>query len=59
MYIKVISRNRPDCVKATNNNVTTTDISELFSDIEDALKYWKKLDANAVSLNLEDLSGTK
>lgn len=39
MIIKVIRRNRPDCVKVTNNNVTITDLSDLLSDIEDALKY--------------------
>lgn len=56
MYIKINRCNRPDCVKVTNNNVTITD---LFSTIKDALKYWEKLDCNAVRLNLEDLSGTK
>lgn len=59
MYIKVIRRNRPGCEKVTNNNVTITDPSDLFLTIEDALKYWKELDRNAVRLNLEDLSGTK
>lgn len=59
MYIKVIRRNRSDCVKVENNNVTIPDISDLFSTIEYALKYWEKLDCNAVRLNLEDLSGTK
>lgn len=39
MYIKVIHRNRPGCEKVTNNNVTITDPSDLFSTIEDALKY--------------------
>lgn len=57
MIIKVIRRNRPDCVKVTNNNVTITDLSDLLSDIEDALKYWKKLDCNAVRLDLESLNG--
>ena len=59
MYIKVIRRNRPDCEKVENNNVTIPDISDLFSTIEDALKYWEKLDCNAVRLNLDDLSGIK
>lgn len=59
MIIKVIRRNRPDCVKVTNNNVTITDLSDLLSDIEDALKYWEELDRNAVRLESEDLSGTK
>lgn len=59
MYIKVIRRNRPDCIKVTNNNVTIPDISDLFSTIEDALKYWEVLDCNAARLNLEDLNGTK
>lgn len=59
MYIKVIHRNRPGCEKVANNNVTITDPSDLFSTIEDALKYWKELDRNAVRLNLEDLSGIK
>ena len=52
MIIKVIRRNRPDCVKVTNNNVTITDLSDLLSDIEDALKYWEELDRNAVRLKL-------
>lgn len=59
MYIKVIHHNRPGCEKVTNNNVTIIDPSDFFSTIEDALKYWKELDRNAVRLNLEDLSGTK
>lgn len=59
MYIKVNLRNRPGCEKVTNNNVTITDSSDFFATIEDALKYWKELDRNAVRLNLEDLSGTK
>lgn len=59
MYIKVIRRNRPDCVKGANNNVTIPDISDLFSTIENALKYWEELDCNAARLNLEDLNGTK
>lgn len=57
MIIKVIRRNRPDCVKVTNNNVTKIDLSVLSSTIEDVLKYWKKLDDNAVRLNMEDLAG--
>lgn len=52
MYIKVNRRNRPDCVKVKNNNVTITDLSDLFSTIKDVLKYWKKLDDNAVRLKL-------
>ena len=52
MIIKVIRRNRPDCVKVTNNNVTKIDPSVLSSTIEDVLKYWKKLDDNAVRLKL-------
>lgn len=52
MYIKINRRNRPSCVKETNNNVTITDHSDLFSAIKDALKYWKKLDDNAVRLKL-------
>lgn len=59
MYIKVIRRNRSDCEKVENNNVTIPDISDLFSTIEDALKYWEKLDCNAARLNLDDLSGIK
>lgn len=59
MIIKVIRRNRPDCVKVTNNNVTITDLSDLLSDIEDALKYWEELDRNAVRLDLESLNGKK
>ena len=56
MIIKVICRNRPDCVKVTNNNVTKIDLPVLSSTIEDVLKYWKKLDDNAVRLNMEDLA---
>lgn len=56
MIIKVIRRNRPDCVKVTNNNVTKIGPSVLSSTIEDVLKYWKKLDDNAVRLNMEDLA---
>jgi hypothetical protein len=59
MIIKVIRRNRPDCVKVTNNNVTITDLSDLLSDIEDALKYWEEFDRNAVRLDLESLNGKK
>ena len=59
MIIKVIRRNRPDFVKVTNNNVTITDLSDLLSDIEDALKYWEELDRNAVRLDLESLNGKK
>lgn len=55
MYLKIKRRNRPDCVKVTNNNVTIIGPSVLSSTIEDALKYWKKLDDNAVRLNMEDL----
>lgn len=49
MYIKINRRSRPGCVKVTNNNVTITD---LFSTIKDVLKYWKKLDDNAVRLKM-------
>lgn len=59
MIIKVIRRNHPDFVKVTNNNVTITDLSDLLSDIEDALKYWEELDRNAVRLDLESLNGKK
>lgn len=59
MIIKVIRRNRPDFVKVTNNNVTINDLSDLLSDIEDALKYWEELDRNAVRLDLESLNGKK
>ncbi len=52
MYIKVNRRNRPDCVKVTNNNVIRIDFSAIFSPIKDALKKWKKLDCNAVRLKL-------
>ena len=59
MYIKVYRRDRPDCVKVINNNVTINYSSALFQAITDALKYWEELDRNAVRLESEDLSGTK
>ena len=59
MIIKVIRRNRPGCVKVTNNNVTIIDPSAIFSAIKDALKYWEELDRNAVRLDLESLNGKK
>lgn len=59
MYIKVNCRNRPDCVKVTNNNITIPALFAISSTIKDALKYWEKLARNAIRLNLEDLSGTK
>nr|DAM48896.1 MAG TPA: hypothetical protein [Caudoviricetes sp.] len=52
MYIKVNRRNRPDCVKVTNNNVIRIDPFAIFSPIKDALKNWEKLDCNAVRLKL-------
>jgi hypothetical protein len=59
MYIKVNRRNRPDCVKVTNNNVIRIDPSAIFSPIKDALKNWEKLDCNVVRLKLQNLRGTK
>lgn len=59
MYIKVYRRDRPDCVKVINNNVTINYSSALFLTITDALKYGEELDRNAVRLESEDLSGTK
>lgn len=59
MYIKVNCRNRLDCVKVTNNNITIPALFANSSTIKDALKYWEKLARNAIRLNLEDLSGIK